>query len=57
MAPSEFVEKILIQCVAGLSCTRRHEDVATNVFVHYLTVCIHTAEGYIDVAVELNGHL
>lgn len=57
MSPSEFVEKLLIQCVTLLSCTRRHEDVAPNVLMHYLTVCIHTAEGYVDVAVKLNGHL
>lgn len=57
LAASEFVEKLLIQCVSLLSCTSRHEDVAPNVLMHYLTVCIHTAEGYVDVAIELNGHL
>lgn len=57
MTPSEFVEKLLIQCVTGLSRTRGHEDVATNVLVHYFTVCIHTAEGYVDVAIKLYGHL
>lgn len=57
MATSEFVKKLLVQCVALFSCARQHEDVAPYVLVHYLTVCIHTAEGYVDVAVKLNGHL
>lgn len=57
MASGEFVEKLLIQCVTLFSCARRHEDVAPNVLVHYLTVCIHTTEGYVDVAVKLDGHL
>lgn len=57
MTPSEFMEKLLIQCVTGLSGTRRHEDVTTNVLVDNLTVCIYTAEGYVDVAIKLNSHL
>lgn len=57
MASSEFVEKVLIQCVTGLSCTCRHEDVATDVLMHYLTVCIHAAESYVNVAIKFNGHL
>ena len=57
MHPGELVEELLVQGVAGLSRTRRHEDVATNVLMYYLAVCSCTAEGNVDVPIKLNGYL
>ncbi len=34
-----------------------HEDVATDVLVDNLTICCHTAEGDVHIAIKLNGNL
>ena len=57
MATGQLVEELLIECVTLLAVARRHEDVASDKFVNNFTVCGHTAEGDIHVAIKLNGHL
>lgn len=57
VATGEFVEELFIQCVALLSCASGHEDVSSDVLVHNLTVCVHTAECYVNVSIEFNRHL
>lgn len=57
MAAGEFVEELLVQCVALLSRASRQEDVSSDVLVHNLTVCVHAAECYVNVSVEFNCNL
>lgn len=57
MASCQFVEELLIQRIILLPVPRGHEDVASDVLVHDLTICRHTAEGHVHVTVELDGDL
>lgn len=51
------MEQLLIEGVALFTGASGHKYVAANVFVHDLAVRRHAAEGYVHIAVELNGHL
>lgn len=57
MASGEFVEEFLIQGVALVTATGRHEDVSANILVDNLAVSVHTAKSNVYVSIELNGHL
>lgn len=50
-------EQILIQLLPSGPLSRGQEDVAPDVLVHDAAASRHTAEGHIDVFIELNGHL
>lgn len=57
MASSEFVEELLIQCVALVTAAGWHEDVSANILVDDLAVSVHTAKSDVYVSIKLNGHL
>lgn len=57
MAPGEFMEELLVQGVALVAASRRHEDVAADVLMDRLAVRIAAAESNVDVPVKLDRHL
>lgn len=57
MAPSQLVEKLLIERVALLTTACRHENVASDELVNDFAVGGYAAESDVDVAFKLYGHL
>lgn len=57
MASCKLQEQILIQLFPSGPLSGGQEDVTPDVLVHDAAASRHTAEGHIDVFIELNGHL
>lgn len=57
MAAGQLVEEFLVERVALLTTARRHENVASNKLVNDFAVSGYAAEGNVDIALKLNGHL
>lgn len=57
VASGQFVEKLLVECVALCTTARQHENVTSNELMNNFAVGGDTAESNIDVAFKLYGHL
>lgn len=57
MASCKLQEQIFIQLLPSGPLTGGQENVAPDVLMHDAAAGRHTAEGHIDVFIELNGHL
>ena len=57
MTTSQFVKEFFVQGTGVFFAACAHEDVASDVLVYNPATHSHTAEGYVHIAIELDGHL